>query len=157
MADEGTAEPGVLLRVVKDRRVATLLVGALNTAIAYALFVAFQWLIGSRVQPYGYLIALGATHVVGVLCAFALQRRLVFRVHGHVWRDLARFESVNLVALGVNVVVLQLLVELGGLPPILAQLIVLVATTLISGFGHRYFSFRMPAVQGDGPPPEGPS
>jgi hypothetical protein len=44
-----------------------------------------------------------------------MHRRLVFvfRVWGHVLRDLVRFESVYLTALGINVVVLPVLVELG--------------------------------------------
>ena len=61
------------------------------------------------------------SHVIGVLCAFVLHRRFVFRVRGHVWLDLARFWSVNLAALGVNAVLLPLFVELAGLPVILAQ------------------------------------
>ena len=43
-------------------------------------------------------------HVASVLCAFVLYRTFVFRVHGHVLRDLARFEVVNLTSLGVNAV-----------------------------------------------------
>ena len=33
-------------------------------------------------------------------------------------------------------------VELLGLPPWLAQAIIVVVTTLVSYFGHKYFSFR---------------
>ena len=93
----------------------------------------------------GSLVTLGLSHVISVLIAFVLHRRFVFRVTGHVWRDLARFESVYLVSLGINAVTLPVLVAL-GVPRILAQACILVATTVLSYVGHRYFSFRRSAA-----------
>jgi hypothetical protein len=60
-------------------------------------------------------VTLGITHVVAVLFAFVMHRRFVFvfGVWGHVLRDLVRFESVYLTALGINAVALPVLVELG--------------------------------------------
>ncbi len=134
--------PGPLLSVVKDQRLAFLIVGGLNTAIGFVAFVFFQHFVGRHAGRYGYMVTLGCAHVVAVLCAFWLYRHLVFRVRGHVLADLARFESVYLVSLGVNAALLPLLVEVGHLTPIVSQLVVLVATTAISWFGHKYFSFR---------------
>ena len=56
-----------------------------------------------------------------------------------------RFWSVYLTALGINVVVLPLLVEL-GMHRILAQAIIIASTTLLSYFVHRHFSFRRGAA-----------
>lgn len=132
-------EPGPLLRLIRDQRIAFLLVGVTNTIIGAAWFVLFQHLVQAR---FGYLVVLLCAHVAAVLCAFVLYRRFVFRVTGHLWRDLGRFEVVNLSALGFNLVTLPLLVELAGLPVLLSQLIITGATMLISFFGHRGFSFR---------------
>lgn len=132
-------EPGPLLRLVRDHRVAFLLVGGLNTLIGFACFVGYQWLLERQL---GYLVVLLCAHVTAVLCAFALYRRFVFRVRGHVWRDLGRFEVVNLGALAFNVVALTLMVELLDAPVLLSQVIITGVTTLISFFGHRGFSFR---------------
>ena len=52
-----------------------------------------------------------------------LYRRFVFRVRGHVWRDLGRFELVNLGALAVNAALLPVFVEVFGFP-VLAYLII---------------------------------
>ncbi len=131
--------PGPLLRLVRDQRVAFLLVGVTNTAVGTAWFVIFQFLLQAR---WGYMVVLLCAHVAAVLCAFVLYRRFVFRVTGHVWRDLARFEVVNLSALAFNVVTLPLLVEVAGMKVLLAQLVITGVTMLISFFGHRGFSFR---------------
>lgn len=137
---------GPLLRFVRDQRVAFLIVGATNTAIGFGWFVLFEFLVGKPLGGAGYLVSLLLAHIASVLCAFALYRRFVFRVRGHVLRDLARFELLYLVSLGINFVCLPLLVELGNVPPILAQAMIVVVTTLISFFGHKNFSFRRPAA-----------
>lgn len=130
---------GPLLKLVKDRRIAFLMVGVTNTAIGFGLFVFFELTIG---RMWGYMATLLFAHVTSVLCAFVLYRKLVFRVRGNVLVDLLRFESVYLVALGVNAVLLPLLVELTPLQPIFAQALIVFVTTLISYFGHSRFSFR---------------
>ncbi|HAM27484.1 MAG TPA: GtrA family protein [Microbacteriaceae bacterium] len=135
-------QPGPLLRLIRDRRVAFLIVGSVNTAVGYGWFVLFEFTIG---RFWGYLASLAFAHVFSVLCAFVLYRRFVFRVRGHVWRDLGRFELVYLVSISINFVLLPLLVEFGHLPPLLAQALIIFVTTIISYFGHRGFSFRRPA------------
>jgi putative flippase GtrA len=133
--------PGPLLRLIRDQRVAFLLIGAVNTAVGFAWFVLFDFLVGTH---FGYFATLACSHVASVLCAFVLYRRFVFRVRGHVLRDLARFEAVYLVAIGINFLALPLLVEIAGLPVLLSQALIVFITTLVSFVGHRYFSFRRP-------------
>lgn len=130
---------GPLFRLIKDQRVAFLIVGASNTVIGTGWFVLFQLTIGQR---FGYMTSLACAHVAAVLCAFVLYRKFVFRVRGHVWLDLARFEVVNLASLGVNAVALPLFVEVVHLAPIAAQLLITCVTMFISFFGHRGFSFH---------------
>ena len=143
--------PGPLLRVVKDQRLAFLVVGGINTLLGTAWFLAFHYLTGGW---GGYLVTLLMAHVASVLCAFVLYRHLVFRVRGHVWLDLARFEVVNLSALAVNAALLPVFVELVGLPVVAAQLVVTLVSAVISYTGHRGFSFRRPRAA---PVPEDPS
>ena len=146
--------PGLMLRLVKDYRVAFLIVGAANTVIGFGWFALFQYTVG---QSFGYMVTLVCAHVASVLCAFVLYRRFVFRVRGHVWRDLARFESVYLVSLGINAILLPLLVEFAHLAPIVAQALIVFVTTLVSFFGHREFSFRRPRDHVDSPAPQEPT
>ncbi|WP_373121608.1 GtrA family protein [Mycobacterium marinum] len=144
------APPGPLIRLFRDQRVAFLVVGGINTVVGFAIFVACSVTVGRLVDHrfgtvVGTLVTIGISHPLGVLFAFVLYRRFVFRVRGQVLRDLMRFWSVYLARVGVNIVVLPVLVEL-GLQRIPAQAIVLLSTTLLSYFGHRHFSFRRGAA-----------
>lgn len=130
---------GPLFRLVRDQRVAFLLVGGTNTAVGAIWFIIFQALLQEHL---GYMVVLLCSHVISVLCAFALYRRFVFRVHGHVWRDLGRFEMVNLGNLAFNLAMLPLLVEVAHLPVLASQLMIAAVTVVFSWFGHREFSFR---------------
>lgn len=127
------------MRIVRDQRVAFVIVGVVNTVVGFGWFVLAELTVG---RWFGYLASLGVAHILSVIGAFILYRRFVFRVRGHVLRDLARFELVYLVAISVNFVALPLLVEFGGLVPVVAQALIVIVTTLISFVGHRYFSFR---------------
>ncbi|WP_104088540.1 GtrA family protein [Cryobacterium sp. N19] len=128
-------------RLLRDQRVRFLTVGATNTAVGYLVFSFFTLWVFADVY-LGYLISLALSYVVGITLAFVLYRRFVFVVHGHVLRDFARFVSVYLVAIGINAAALPLLVEVVLVPPLLAQLFILLVTTLLSFFGHKKFSFR---------------
>jgi len=135
-----TGVPGPLFRLVRDQRVAFLIVGGMNTAIGAVWFVLFLWLFPHG--PAGYLSALICAYLAAVLCAFVLYRRFVFRVTGHVLRDLARFGLVNLSALGFNFATLPVLVEVLGWPVLLSQFAIAGVTVVYSWFAHRGFSFR---------------
>ena len=134
--------PGWLLRVVRDQRVAFLIVGGINTAFGYLCFAVFLVTVGQR---WHYLGALVCAHVVSVLFAFVLYRFVVFRVRGRVLTDLWRFETVYLAALAVNFVLLPLLVEIVGLPVLVAQALVVLVTSVMSWVAHKNYSFRRPA------------
>ena len=123
----------------RDQRVAFMGVGAFNTLIGAAFFVALELTLGRVV---GYMVVLLITHVLSVLCAFVLHRRLVFRVTGNVLVDLVRFEMVYLSGLAINMVLLPVLVEVVQLPVILSQFLIVSLTALVSFFGHKHFSFR---------------
>jgi putative flippase GtrA len=125
--------------LLADERIAFVIMGGFNTAFAFAVFASLQITLGDHVH---YLIILLITHVLGVLEAFTVYRYRVFKVKGNLLVDLARFESVNLVALAINVAMLPLLVEVAHLPVILAQVVVLCVVTLGTFLAHKHFSFR---------------
>lgn len=135
----GGESGGRLRRIATEPRVAFLGVGALNTGIGTLAFIGLELTLGRVVH---YLVVLLAAHVISVLCAFMLHRRLVFRVSGNVLVDLVRFEAVYLGALAVALVLLPVLVEVFGLPVITSLLLIVAVTSLISFFGHKHFSFR---------------
>jgi putative flippase GtrA len=138
--------------LLRDERVAFLLVGAFNTVFAFLLFAGLAATAGRALDDAGLavlgsLVPLAGSYAVAVLVAFVLYRHLVFRVRGHVLRDLARFVSVYAVSITLNAVSLPLLVAV-GVPRLAAQACIVVAITLISYVGHRWFSFRRPPDEG---------
>jgi putative flippase GtrA len=133
---------GPLLRIIGDQRVAFVMVGAFNTLNGLAIFAVAQAVLGDSFPAY--MCSLGIAHVLAVLVAFVLHRRLVFKVTGHVWLDLARFEAVNLSALGLNVLLLPYFVEVVGLGVIWAQCAAGGLSVVLTYFAHRFFSFRRP-------------
>ncbi|MBF4561664.1 GtrA family protein [Microbacterium sp. VKM Ac-2870] len=133
-------------RIVRDHRFRFLLVGGINTAFGFLVFVVLDLTLGRALDNAGLrVVASIATlliaHAIASLLAFALYRRFVFRVTGNVLIDFLRFESVYAVPLAINILVLPVLVAV-GIPRIAAQGCIIVVTTLFSYFGHRFFSFR---------------
>ncbi|MHB1472276.1 MAG: GtrA family protein [Dermatophilaceae bacterium] len=141
--------PGWLLRVVRDQRVAFLVVGAVNTVVGYLFFAAFLVTVGQWWgKPWGYLAALVCAYVVAVLFAFVLYRFVVFRVRGHVLGDLWRFATVYVSSLAVNLVLLPVLVEFAHLRVLLAQALIVFVTSVMSWMGHKHYSFRRTSSSG---------
>lgn len=136
-ADPAAQPAGPLLRLIKDRRIAFLAVGGVNTAIGFSLFVVFNAIFGSQ----RYLLTLLCAHIISVIIAFVLYRYLVFKVRGHLLRDAWRFESVYLIALAANAALLHIGVSWLHQNPVLVQAVVLVITTTWSYIGHGRFSF----------------
>lgn len=141
-----SAPPGPLMRLIRDQRMAFLVVGAVNTILGFGIFVMCSATLGHLVDArFGAvaaaLVTVAISHVLSVLFAFVMHRRFVFRVHGHVLRDLARFESVYLTTFSINIIALTVLVAL-GMHRVPAQVAVVPPTLLLNYLGHRCFSFR---------------
>lgn len=134
-----SGRPGPLQRFIKDQRVLFLLVGGANTAFSTALFAGLVLWFGPTVPS---AVSLCIAWVVSLLLVFVVYRRLVFRVEGHFWLDLARFSSVNAMALLLNAVALTLLVDVAGLPAIPVQIGITVLVVVFNYIGHKHFSFR---------------
>lgn len=130
--------PGPLMKVVKDQRVAFLLVGGANTAFSTGLFIVLA--LAFPLAPS--FILLSASWTISLIAVFFVYRKLVFRVKGHVWLDLGRFALVNLTSLLVNIGLLSLFADLLQFPRIPTQLAITLLSVVISYFGHRHFSFR---------------
>lgn len=130
--------PGPLMKIVKDQRVAFLLVGGANTGFSTGLFIVLA--LAFPEAPSFILLTVSWT--VSLVAVFFVYRKLVFRVKGHVWLDLGRFALVNLTSLFMNIGLLSLFADLLKFPRIPTQLAITLLSVIISYFGHRHFSFR---------------
>jgi putative flippase GtrA len=123
-----------------------LVIGGVNTVLGYGTFALLQSLFG---EVIGYLGSLLISHVLVSLLAFRLYRRLVFRVEGNTLVDFLRFQTVYLLPLGMNAVLLPLLVGVLHWNVYLSQALIVAVSTTISFFGHKYLSFRRARVAVD--------
>ncbi|MDI6943137.1 GtrA family protein [Microbacterium barkeri] len=140
---------GPLLRLIRDRRVAFILVGGINTAVGFLWFTLFSALFRAALPDAGWPDAgwpvfaiIACAQVTSMLSAFVFLRTLVFRVRGHLWRDFWRFVLVNAVNAMLNFVVVPALIAWLNWHEILAQLLFTVIVAIISWFAHSRFSFH---------------
>jgi putative flippase GtrA len=130
-----------LFGLLNDERVRFIIIGGLNTGVGYLVFVILELSFGARL---GYFFSLYGSFLLSSVSAFLLHRRVTFRVTGSggIVVDFLRFLSVYAFALIINSIALPLLVEVVDMNPLIAQAIIVAATTLVSYFGHKFFSFR---------------
>ncbi|MFD4460758.1 GtrA family protein [Nocardia sp. NPDC058480] len=130
--------PGPLLRIVKRQELAFAIVGGFNTLLGMALAVFWLHVFGDDRPGLAVIAAYG----ISTFVAFVLHRTLVFRVHGHLVRDILAFCGVNASGLVLNVILVELAVTVLGFPAAPASVIVMGLVAVLSFFGHRYISFR---------------
>lgn len=109
-----------------------LLVGGLNTAFGYGVFVTCLWL------GMHYALAGAISTVMGVLFNFKSTGNLVFRSKGN--RRLPRFIAVYAIIYLVNVLALGVMLQF-GIPEWLGGLILLLPSAILSYVLNRHFVF----------------
>ena len=121
------------------RQLRFLLAGGYNTIFGYFVFSGLFLLLGQRIH---YLVIGCLAHVIAVVNAFVVHRRLVFRSVDRWQPSFFRFCFSQLVAFVFGITSLFGLVEFGHFSPLLAQALVTVSSVLLTYTLHRYFSFR---------------
>lgn len=114
------------------RFVRFLLVGGLNTAFGYGVFVACLWL------GMHYALAGAISTVLGVLFNFKSTGSLVFRSKNN--RRLPRFVAVYAVVYLVNVLAVGAMLHV-GIPEWLGGLILILPSAILSYVLNRHFVF----------------
>lgn len=116
-----------------SRFVRFLLVGGLNTAFGYGVFLACLWL------GMHYAIAGAIAMGLGVLFNFKSTGNLVFRSKGN--RKLPHFVGVYAIIYLVNTLSLGVMLRF-SIPEWLGGLILLVPSAILSYVLNRHFVFR---------------
>ena len=129
----------LLNHLCRDERVRFLVIGAINTGIGYFSFAALYVTLGTWLH---YLVIAALAHVVSVIEAFLLQRRLVFQSTKPWFPEFFRYNISVLSVLAGSMAFLSLLVSGIGLNPLLAQAIVTAGSAVAAYISHRRFSFK---------------
>ena len=122
---------------------------AVFSTVCYACI--FHLLFGGR----HYMAALVVSTILGVTNAFVCHRWFTFRSRAPMLRAYLRFYVVYGFQIGATFVLLPVCVEWLRLPPVLAQIVIAVLTTVLTYAGHKRYSFQLDppenqcATQGD--------
>lgn len=158
----------LFLTAIRRAEVRYLVFGGLNTAFSYGLFTVALLTLHSFGVPGDYAIAITFSWLVSNLTSFVLQRRYVFRGHGHPFRELVKFTSVTfgsfLANLGLSWFSASVLGFDSAIEKLLSQLVVTAILVIVTYVLHKSFSFRsagaaptgMVAVEEDEDDHEGP-
>ena len=117
-----------------------LVAGAANTAFGLSIYPLLLWSVPAFATHY--MVALGVAQVVSLCFAFATYKLGVFRTRGNIAREFGAFSGFYLFNYGANWAALPLLVELAGIPPVIAQLGFTIVLITTSWFWHSRVTFR---------------
>jgi putative flippase GtrA len=117
------------------------IVGGTGYVINLAVFAALVE--GADVH---YRTAAALAFCVAVTNNFLWNRYWTFRAtEGHMGFQAARFFTVSVLALGLNLIVLQLLVSVAEVDKVVAQAIAILTATPLNFIGNKLWSFGQPA------------
>ena len=140
-----------------------LVVGVVNTAIGYSLFLAAlaslgAWLSTFNGSPspvlaylgrYYYLVVQWVVWILMVPVSTLTMKHFAFRSKGNALRELGKAYFVYLPAQGVSSLLLWLTVKVMHLSPQVGQVAAIAFATVFSYLGHKHFTFRVPTEVGD--------
>lgn len=113
-----------------------LIVGVLNTIVGYgvyALLLYFSW---------HFSLASLVSQIVGTIHSYFWNKFFTFKSKKYSVSEMVRFIIVYAVSYLVNLAALFVLIDSLKINKFIAGLGSLFITTIISFFGHRYFSFK---------------
>ena len=130
-----------------DKRLRFVLVGIWNTIFGFLAFVLFykifvEFISWERLQYIGAML-LGQS--ISVLNAFFMHKKYTFRSNSKgmsSFKEFLRFNSIYLVILVLNLIILPILIEVFLFNPILAGGFSILLTTLFSYFAHSKYTFK---------------
>ena len=113
-----------------------LIVGILNTIVGYGTYYI---IISFNIS---YVIAMTISQIVGVTHSFFWNKFWTFKSKKSGRKEIFKFVSVYLVTYVMNLTLLAFFIEIMKIDKRVAPIIILFITTLISYFGHKFWSFR---------------
>lgn len=113
-----------------------VLVGIANTAVGYGTYALFIWM-GMRLN-----LAYMLSTVIGVINSYILNKFFTFRSRRKSFWEVVRFVTVYAISFSIGYFFLPFMVHHLGINSYLAGICNIFVTTIISFFGHRFFSFR---------------
>lgn len=121
-----------------SRKLRFLVVGGWNTVFGYACFSLLYLLAGDHVH---YLIITTVAHGINIAQAYVMHRHLVFRSDARIAGEFLRFNAGHIGTFLFGLLAMYLLVEAGGLSPLVAQALVILMNLVLSYVLHSRVTF----------------
>ncbi len=126
----------MIKKLFKKQQIRFLFVGGLNTIVGYGSYTILLLL------GINYLIANTVSTIVGVIHSYMWNRKFTFESNKKIGKELIKFVLVYVISYLIGMLNISILVSKVGINEYMAGAFNLVITTLISWFGHKYFSFK---------------
>jgi len=146
-----------------EEQIRYLLVGFFNTVVGYSIFTIFLKIASliimfipvtgepiSYLARHYYLVAQWASWVLCVPISTYTMRKYVFKaLDGKFIHQLRRSYGIYLPAQLISMGLLIVFVNVFHLHPLVGQAGTIVVSTVMSYFGHKYFTFKAPLEVGE--------
>ena len=113
-----------------------LFVGGLNTLVGYGIYALLVYI------GVNYLLANTISTIIGIAHSYLWNRFFTFKSKNRAIKEITKFVSVYIVSYLIGMCTLFIFKDKLNISAYIAGLINLVITTLISYFGHKYYSFK---------------
>lgn len=125
----------LIKRMFSNQKIRFLFVGGLNTIVGYGSFALLLFM------NLNYLVANTISYIIGIIHSYFWNKKFTFKSKNKSPLELVKFIFVYIVNYLIGMIILYLLVDKLGINHYIAGMLNLIITTLISWFGHKYFSF----------------
>jgi putative flippase GtrA len=125
-------------RAIGDHRIRYLIVGA-GTNVLYLGLFWLGWHLLEGIVPY--LVVTAAANLTTALTVYPTYRNFVFGSSTGRLRGFLKFYTVYLVGLACSLLGMPLLIEVLGVPVVLAQAVMIAVVPIISYLLHRFWTF----------------
>ena len=119
-----------------DDKVRFLIIGCVNAAISYVIFVLALWLLGEKY----YQLAVFLQWSISSVFSYLNQKFFVFCTKGNYLKEYFKCCTTWLVGYIINVLILELLIH--SLNAYLAQFISIFLVSVITYILFKYFAFK---------------
>lgn len=115
-----------------------VLVGGVSTTFNYALFYALHVFLNVN-----YLIASSTGYISGIFISYWLNKYYTFKsIEKATTKEIAKYYSVFIISLFIGLGFLSFLVEIIGLMPVYANILMIGFTVVLNYLGTHYFVFK---------------
>ncbi|MDB5701572.1 MAG: GtrA family protein [Sphingomonadales bacterium] len=132
------------LSVVLDRHIRTVrfaIAAGVNTAFGLTIYPLLLWTFSDL--RHHYMVGLAIAQVTSLIFAFFVYKIGVFRTRANLLNEFSKFSSFYLINYAANWVALPLLVEIGGISPIISQFGFALILMAGSWFWHSKITFSI--------------